>query len=315
MIGLILLFLFCLLLSAFFSGAEMAFVSANKVKLRELADAGNPAARVIVRLHERPHHFLTGILMGNNIVDIVATAILTYLLGVHFDLRNEWIVTLIMSPLLIIFGEMVPKDYGRIRSQSFLLQFSGLLNLLSKIFTLPAGMALKGIDLLMGSIGSEGPRKSIFVDEAEFRSLIEESTKLGVLADHEKKLIDTILDFERIHVESVMIPMDRVLKVEIKQQVKDVKEMARRTKFRMALVYEEIPSIIVGMIYVYDVLFEDEENQGLKSFLRSPIFLTRNTSIEKAFLMLQHKRQSFAVVTDFNGDVMGVVPIERLLAL
>jgi CBS domain containing-hemolysin-like protein len=83
----------------------------------------------------------------------------------------------------------------------------------------------------------------------------------------------------------------------------------------MVLVYEEIPSIIVGMIYVFDLLFEEDEKKGLKNYLRAPIFLPRSTSNEKAFLTLQEKRQSFALVTDMKREVIGAVPIERLLVL
>ena len=173
---------------------------------------------------------------------------------------------------------------------------------------------LKGVDFVLRNFKSK-PRQSIFVNEEEFRSLIEESTKSGVVAPHEKRLIDTILDFERIHVESVMIPVSKVSNVSITGKVGEVKEIARRTQARMILVYEEIPSLIVGMIYVFDLLFEENDKQGLKNYLRSPIFLPRNTSIEKAFLTLQEKRQSFAVVTDMRREVVGVVPIERLLVV
>ena len=311
---LLLLFVGSLILSAFFSASEMAFVSANRIQLREAADSGNRSAQRIVPLLERPHHFLTTLLIGNNIVNITATAILTYALKKGFDLESGWLVTAIMAPLLIVFGEMVPKDYGRLRSQNFLLSFAGLLNLLSYIFKIPVWLTLRAVDSLLGSIGSE-EQKSIFVDEAEFRSLIEESTKTGILEHHEKQLIDTILDFERILVDSVMIPVDKVPKVNITSSVKTVKDLARRTKTRMVLVYEEIPTLVVGMIYVFDLLFEKHETQLLKKFLRSPIFLPQQTSIEKAFLTLQNKRQSFAVVMDANAEVIGVVPIERLLAL
>jgi len=83
----------------------------------------------------------------------------------------------------------------------------------------------------------------------------------------------------------------------------------------MVLVYEELPSIIVGMIYVFDILFEEDEKRGLKDYLRSPIFLPRSTSIEMAFLTLQEKRQSYAVVMDSRREVVGVAPIENLLVL
>jgi CBS domain containing-hemolysin-like protein len=111
-----------------------------------------------------------------------------------------------------------------------------------------------------------------------------------------------------------MIPVARIPKVNITGTVGSVKELARQTHAKMILVYEEIPIIIVGMIYVFDLLFEENKEERLKNYLRSPIFLPRTTSIEKAFLTLQERRQSFALITDEGGEVIGAVPIERLMA-
>jgi len=307
-------FLLCLVFSAFFSGSEMAFVSLNRLKLRNQADAGDRAARKIMRLQDRPQQFLTSLLIGNNVVNIVATAIVTYWFHAYLMIENEWVVTAVAAPVLIIFGEMVPKDYCRMRSRSFLLQYSNALSFLSWLLWLPARIILKGVDLFLLPLESSHP-KSIFVSEEEFRSLIEESTKSGVIMRHEKQLIDTILDFERKQIESVMIPLEKAPKLPLTATVEEVKKLARETGTRMILVYEEIPSLVVGMVYVFDVLFEEGEAHGLKNYLRSPVFLLRTTSVEKAFLTLQEKRQSFAVATDAAQEVIGVVPIERLLTL
>ncbi len=306
-------FILCFVVSAFLSMAEMAFVSVNQIQLRKIADTGSLGARKILNLHQQPQDFLTVILIGNNTVNIAATVILTYWLELHFKIENEWVAAAIMAPLLIILGETVPKDYGRLRAQNFLLQYAGLLSFLLKIFRIPLRWILKGVDMLLGPLSSETAR-NIFVSEKEFRLLIEEGTKRGILGHHEKRLIDIILDFERIHIDSVMIPVAEAAKVDIAGSVGEIKEIARRTHTRMVLVYEEIPSIIVGMIYVFDLLFEIREDLGLKNYLRSPIFLPQNTSIEKAFLTLQEKRQSFAAVTDSQGEVKGVVAIEKLFA-
>jgi CBS domain containing-hemolysin-like protein len=292
----------------------MAFVSMNRLKLRELADAGNRSAKTMLNLHERSHQFLITILMGNNIVNITATVIFTYLFQTRLGIENEWLITAVLAPFLLIFAETVPKDYGRLRSESFLLRYSFVLLQLSRLFYLPAFAVLKGMDFFLKNRGAK-TRKSIFVNEEEFRSLIEESTRSGVVNPHEKRLIDTILDFEKIRVDSVMIPASKIPRVGIVGKVGEVKDIARRTHTRMVLVFEEIPEIIVGMIYVFDLLFEEDENQGLKNYLRSPIFLPRNTSIEKAFLTLQEKRQSFALITDVKREVIGAVPIEGLLVL
>ena len=314
MSGLVILFVFCIALSAFFAGAEMAFVSASRLKFRELADGGNEAARQVLRLLEKPQAFLTANLIGINIVHIAAAAVLTYALEARFGLTSEWIVTALMAPLLLILGEMVPKDYGRLRSQSFLLRYAAPLSFYLVLMKWPVKFILTFVHAVLGRFQTQIP-KNIFVTPEEFRSLIEEGTRTGVLNPEEQKLIHTVMDFERIPIESVMISLTKVAQVNLTATVGEVKDLARRTKSKMVLVYEEIPSLIVGMIYVFDLLFEEDGLQGLKKFLRSPIFLSRSTSNEKAFLTLQQKRHSFAVVTDERREAVGVVPIERLLVL
>ncbi|HXV28611.1 MAG TPA: CNNM domain-containing protein [bacterium] len=314
MIALIGMVVICFVFSAFFSAAEMAFVSMNRLQLRELADSGNRSAQIILKFHDQPHQFLTTLLIANNVMNITAISLFTYGLQQFAGIDNEWVVTAFLAPLLLVFAETVPKDYGRLRSQWFLLRSSGVLLQASRIFYLPTVLILRAIDWFLKP-GDPMMKKNLFVSEEEFRSLIQESTRSGVVTIHEKQLIDTILDFERLHIESAMTPVSKIPKVAITGTVGEVKELARRTQTKMVLVYEEIPSIIVGMVYVFDLLFEEKEKEGLKNFLRSPIFLPRNTSNEKAFLTLQERRQSFVVVTDERREVIGVVSIEKLLVL
>lgn len=301
-------------LSAFFSAAEMAFVSSDRVKMRKLADSKNRSAQRMLQLYDRPHHFLTTILIGNNIANVTATAVVTYSLSMYLGIESEWLVTAIMTPLLLIFAEVIPKDYCRVNPHHFLLSASSVLKGLSRMFYFLTTLILKVVDFFLAPLGGE-QRRSIFVTEREFRFLVEESTRTGVVGLHEKRIIDTILDFEKMQVRQVMTTASEVPKIEIRDTVGAAKRHARETGAKMLLVYEEIPSIVVGMIYVFDLLFEDDENQGLKKFLRSPVFIQQNTSNEIAFFTLQQRRQSFAVVVDESREVVGVVAIEKLLAI
>lgn len=312
MIGLLVLFCLSLVASAFFSGAEMAFVSANKLRLREMADAGDKNARFIMQLQQHPNYFLTAILIGNNAVNVTAISIATYLFKEYLGWNSEWAVMWVTAPLLIIFAEMVPKDYGRLNAIPFLLGQTLWLKGLKAVLYGPIIAFFKALNFIWPSF-QQGVVRDIFVNEEEFRSLIEESTQRGIVGPQEEKLIHTILDFERIHVSSVMVPVDKIPMVDIQSKIEDVKQIARETQVRMMLVYEEIPSIVMGMVYVFDILWEKENAQGLHDFLRAPIFIPEDTSLAKAFLTLQKKRQSYAVVTDRAGDIKGVVPVERLL--
>jgi len=311
-IGLALTFLIALAASAVFSGTEMAFVSSNKLKLREMADAGDRRARFIIRLQQNPNYFLTAVLIGNNVANVTATAVLTYFLKEYLGWNNEWLVMLILVPVLVVLGEMVPKDYGRLRAIPALKGQVFWLQWIQRIFYPPIMLFFKVIDFFWPSL-QKRERRDIFVNEEEFRSLIEESTHRGIVGAQEEKLIHTILDFERTQVRSVMIPVEQSPMVDIQSRIEDVKRIALASHAKMLLVYEEIPSIVMGMIYVFDILWEEENARGLHDFLRAPVFISEDTSIEKAFLTLQQKRQSYAAVIDRAGNVKGVVPIERLL--
>jgi len=290
----------------------MAFVSANKLRLREMADTGDKNARFIMQLQQHPNYFLTAILIGNNVVNVMAISIATYIFKAYFGWNSEWAVMLAIAPVLIIFAEMAPKDYGRLNAIPFLLGQAWWLRGLKLVLYGPILLFFKALNFFWPSF-QQGEVRDIFVNEEEFRSLIEESTHRGIVGPQEQKLIHTILDFERIQIQSVMIPVGKVPMVDIHSKIEDVKRIAREAQVRMLLVYEEIPSIVMGMVYVFDILWEEEDARGLHDFLRAPIFMPEDTSLEKAFLQLQKKRQSYAVVTDRAGDVKGVVPIERLL--
>lgn len=312
MIMLGILFLLSLALSSFFSASEMAFVSSNKLKIRELAENNDLRAQRVMHLQKNSQNFLASILTGNNIVNITATSILAYFLERYCQVQNEWVVTAILAPVLIVFCEMVPKDYARMRAAPFLMKQVFWLQLFMKLFSFPVFLLFGSIRFLWPSF-SNRQKEDLFVNEEEFRSLIEESARQGVVGEQEQKLIHTILDFERIQVQSVMIPVEQIPMVDLHSSVSDVKELARKSRSRMMLVYEEIPSIVVGMIYVFDLIRKGESAQGLHDFLRAPIFIPETISIEKAFFTLQQKRQSYAVVTDLLKNIKGVVPIERLL--
>ncbi len=312
MIGLLVIFFLSVIASAFFSASEMAFVTANKLKLREMADAGDKKARFIMQLQQHPNYFLTAILIGNSVVNVIAIAIATCLFKDYLGWTSEWVVMLIVAPVLIIFAEMAPKDYGRLNAIPFLLGKTFWLRGLKVVLYGPIILFFRGLGLFWPSF-HQGQVRDIFVNEEEFRSLIDESSHRGIVGPQEEKLIHTILDFERIQVQSVMLPLGKVPMVDIHSKIEDIKRIARETQSRMMLVYEELPTIVMGMVYVFDILWEEEGARGLHDFLRAPVFISEETSLEKAFLLLQKKRQSYAVVTDRAGNIKGVVPIERLL--
>lgn len=304
----------CLVFSAFFSASEMAFLSTDPLKLRNDAEGGDLRAQKILELFRDTRQFITSVLIGNNIVNTSAAVLLTIFFEERFAIDNEWVVTALLAPVIIIFGETVPKGYGRLRARGFLMDHNSLALFFHKIFFWPSRLMIAISEILLGRKG-KNVRKSILVSEDEFRFLIEESVRSGALEENEKKLVERILDFERIPVERVLTPVAFIPQIELSRQVGEAKAEAKRSGSKILLVYEEIPTLIVGMIYVFDLLFEEDTSKPLRPYLRSPIFLPKETSLERAFIMLQAKRQSMALVTDARGEVTGAIDIEDLLAI
>ena len=311
MIGLLIGILFLFAAAAFLAASEMAFISIHPVHLREQADKGEREAQAVLRLRDDNQHFLGVVLIATNMTQVALTALMSYMLEAHFSIRAEWLMTLIVAPLMLIFCEMLPKEYARLHSLSFLTRQVGVLMLLYRALYIPAHAFMRVTEVLFPKLNSKNEK--IFTNEEEFKALVSESEKTGVLDPHERDFVNMILDFERISVRTVMTPLAQVAAVDLRSDVSDVRTCARQKGDRVVFVYEEDPSIVAGVIYVFDLLVKQRENGPLTEFLKAPLFIPETMPLEEAFQILRKKRQSFALVTDSRYEVLGVVPIENLL--
>ncbi len=312
MMTIILIILIAFVLLGFFAGSEMAYLSCNKLKLRHLADEGNRNAQMVMHFHEDPKRFLTNILLGTNLMHVTVTGLVTYVLEERFHFTHEWVTISILSLLIVIFAETIPKDWFRIKADDFIYRFAFILRFLDRMLSGISKILVMLTDFLLNTT-APNIKRSPFVTREEFRYVIEESAKGGVLLAHEKQLIDTILNLSSVRVEEVMVPVAKFPKVSLMDKVKEVKEMARAAKTQAVLVYEEIPSLVVGVVYVFDVLFEEDESQTLSHYLKAPLFISHDTTAEKAIFLLQSKHASYGAVINASRELIGVVSIENLI--
>ena len=312
MITYFLIIIIAFILLGFFAGSEMAYLSCNKLKLRHLADEGDRKAQIVMRFHRHPDRFLTNILIGTNLMHVTVTGMTTYLIEKIFYVKYEWITVLILSMVIVIFAETVPKNWFRHKADDFIYRFAYLLDFLDRIFSWVSTVLIKLTDFLIETTAPE-IKKSPYVTREEFRYVIEESAKKGVLLAHEQQLINTILNLSSLRVSELMVPVAKFPNVSITDKIKNVKEVARKTKDQAVLVYEEIPSLIVGMIYVFDVLFEENEEETLSRYLKAPLFITDDTTAEKAIFILQSQHASYGAVINADREVVGVISLENLI--
>ena len=311
MMNLLIWILILLSMAAFLAASEMAFISVHPVRLRERAEKGGKGARSILVLKEDPQHFLGAILIATNMIQVASTAVMSFLVQAYFPAHSDLLVTGIMTVLLLVFCEILPKEYARLNALSFLIHQQGALALIHWFFYWPSHAFIRMTETLFPIVKQHNEK--IFTNEVEFKALVAESEKRGVLDPHERDFVNMILDFERISVRSVMVPLVQVASVELRADIRDVREAAREKGDRVVLVFEDDPAIVVGVIYVFDILSKEREVGPLNEFLKAPLFIAEGMSLDEAFQILQRKRQSFALVTDARYEVIGVVPIENLL--
>jgi len=184
----ILIIILSIALVGLFAGSEMGYLSCNKLKLRHLADEGNRNARIVMRFHQDPKRFLTTILIGTNFLHVVITAHATYLGHTFFNIKQEWIITAILAPVIVIFAETIPKDWFRQKSDDFIYRVAPLLGFFDALFSSFSKVLMLFTAWIM-SLVTSGAKRDPYVTREEFRYVIEESAKKGVLMDQEKRLV------------------------------------------------------------------------------------------------------------------------------
>ncbi len=308
-------FIIGFVLLSFFAGMEMAFVSCNKLQIRHAAEKGDKAARIITAMHERPQLFLASVLLYQNVSHVMLSSAFAFMLERIFHISDPLIDTALLSPFVVIFAEMVPKEYCRRRSNELVRRSAQFLNICFKA-TAPFVEYLIGLsNRVIQRIEQGQPQHSAFVTRSELLALIHESAKKGIVLDHERRLIDKIFEFEHRPVSEIMEPLSAISRILIDDSIKNLKDLARKSKSDAfwANVYENDVNNIVGIIFLFDVLFEENENASIRSFIRKPLFIRNTASNEEAFLLLQSYRQTKAIVIDKSTHAVGVITIAGLI--
>lgn len=307
--------IFFLGLSAFFSGSEIAFVSCSRIKIRNLIEQNNKNAEIVHKLDKAASSFLSTILLGNNLANVSVTVIFTDFMRKNCNVESELLITLMLAPVVIVFVENIPKEYFRRKADTVIYALAKPLYFWFKLTARLLHIVIKGSDAISKAFGLKVSKKSPFVTKEEIRFLFQERIKAGTLRKHEKDLIDLVFDFEKINAIDVMIPEKSLLKIELNDSIARLKELSRKDKAECVVIYDQKPDNIVGIVNVFDVLFEEDDAQSVKRFLRSPLFFSVETPGRKVFQSLQAERRSVALVVDKSGNLRGMIRIEDLLLL
>lgn len=307
---------FLIILSGFFSGSETGLMSLNRYRLRHLAKARHPGAMLAARLLERPDRLIGLILLGNNFVNILASAIAT-VIGLRV-LGEAGILgaTAVLTVLILIFAEVAPKTLAALRPERYAFPASFVLApMLRLLYPLVWGVSgiANGIVRLFGVSSDDVSHHNLSTEE--LKTVVNEAG--AMIPRRHQKMLTSILDLEKATVEDIMVPRNETVGIDLDDEWEEIESTLVNSQHTRILVYEGDIDHVVGFAHVRNALRLFREGnankEGLRSILREPYFVPEGTPLTKQLLNFQRERRRIGLVVDEYGDLLGLVTLEDIL--
>lgn len=302
-----------LLLSAFFSSAETAMTTVNKIKIRTLAEEGNRRARTLLKITENSGKLLSAILIGNNIVNLSAASLTTslaYSLGGSAVAVASGILTL----LILLFGEITPKTMATIHAEKMSLFYAPFINIFITLMT-PAIFIVNGLStgiLLLLRIDPKD--KGSLMTESELRTIVNVSHEEGVIESEEKEMIYNVFDLSDAKAKDVMVPRVHVTFADVNSTYDELIEIFREDRFTRIPIFEETTDNVIGIINMKDLLLYDKKKEfHVRDFMREAYFTYEYKNTAELLVEMRQASINIAVVLDEYGVTAGLITLEDLL--
>ena len=304
----------CILLSAFFSCVETAFSCANTIRLKTLAEAGNRRAKNALWITDRFDKALTAILIGNNVVNLGCSSLATILCLNLFRNYGAAIATGGTTLLVLIFGEVIPKCYGREASDSIVLHTAFLLRILTYILT-PLIFFFTGIKTLFMKLANI-KKTSPSVTEDELKVIIETIEEEGILEEQESELVQSALEFDEKTAQEILTPRVDVTAIDIDDTPEEIHDIIIRERYSRIPVYEDEIDNIIGILHTRDYLekvIDGKNPVDLRSMITPAHFIYKSLKLSDILNDFRANKLHIAIVTDEYGGMLGIVTMEDLL--
>ena len=309
------LFLILLLcFSGLFSSAETSLTSVNRIRVRSLSENGDKRAKTLLWVLERPDKMLSVILIGNNIVNLYASALATSLTIRLFGSKAVGIATGILTLVVLVCGEVAPKTMARHNAEQMALAFAGPVRFLMAALT-PFVVIVNILAGLLLRIFRDAPdAEHETLTQEELRTIVKVGHEEGVLESGEKEIIDKVFDFRDTLVRDIMIPRIDMTVVPEDADYRTVLEVFRKDKYTRIPVCRGTADTIVGIINVKDLLLRDEKKPfRLSKLMREPLFTYEQKKTAELMVEMRRQLSNIAIVLDDYGVTAGMVTMEDLL--
>ena len=305
-----------LALSALFSASETALMSLSKIRIKQMVENKEKGADRINKLLSDPNKLLSAILIGNNIVNIGASSLMTSLAIETFGNTGVGIATGIMTLLILIFGEITPKSLAAQNSEKLSVRLSGFVQF-NMILLTPISFVLSKItNFIIKILGGDVDKNQPFITQEELRTIVSVSHKEGVLEGEEKDMIYNVFDFSDSQVNDVMITRTEMLTIDVDLPYEEIIRVISEEQYSRIPVYEDTMDNIIGILYVKDLLFlqgQKEAEFDLRKYIRKPYFTYEFKSTKDLFKEMRANRIHMVIVIDEYGGTEGIVTMEDLV--
>ena len=311
----ILVIFILILLSAFFSSAETALTTCNKLRMRSLADEGNKRAAAVLKITENQGKMLSAILIGNNIVNLSASSLMTTLIINLFGNAFVGVGTGLLTLLILIFGEITPKTMASNYAEKMSLIYAGIIHGLMVILTPVIFIVNKLAEGFMRLFGIDPNKKTELMTESELRTIVNVSHEEGVIENEERKMINNVVDFGDAQAKDVMVPRIDMVFASIDDSYEQLMNTFKEEWFTRLPVYQDTTDNVIGIINMKDLLlFEPSKKEfHVKDFLREAYYTYEFKKTSELFLDMRNNSVSMAIVLDEYGATAGLVTMEDLL--
>ena len=299
--------------SAFFSSAETALMTSNKLRMRNLAENGDKRAAKVLKVTENTDKMLSAILIGNNIVNLTASSISTALTLKIFGSKLVGIATGILTFLILVFGEITPKNVASKNAENMALAYIGVISFLVTLLT-PVIFIVNTVSKFVISIFNKNGDDNNAVTEEELRAMVEYSHEEGVIENEEKKMIVNVVDFGDTVAGDIMVPRVDMVMVDEKSSYEEILQVFREERYTRIPVYEETPDNVIGILNVKDfLLIEDKENFVMKELLREPLYTYEYKKTSALMMDMRKTGANIVIVLDEYGITAGLITLEDML--
>lgn len=305
-----------IIFSAYFSGSETGIMSLNRYRLRHLEKQNHRGAKRVSKLLDRPDRLIGLILIGNNLVNIAASAIAT-IIGIRlFGDMGILIATITLTLIILIFAEVTPKTLAALYPEKIAFPSSIILSLLLKLLfplVVAVNWITNGLLMLIGI--SPEQRQEHSLSSEELRTVVNESG--AMLAKRDQNMLVGILDLDKVTVEDIMIPRNELVGIDINDDWKKIQKKLAQSNHTRVLLYRDNMDDVVGYIHLRDALKLLFKNQFTKTTLIRAVkelyFIPEGTTLNVQLLKFQHAKERLGLVVDEYGDIQGLVTLEDIL--